>query len=206
MVVNLKFNEKGLIPCVVQDIETGEVLMVAYMNKESLKKTLATKKTWFYSRSRQKLWQKGETSGNVQIVQDLRYDCDEDTLLALVKQVGVACHTGERSCFFRSVTSSNKEYEKPWLSFLRTLEGIIKERKRSLPPKSYTASLLKGGVEKILEKVREETEELIKAAKEEGKRRTIEEASDLMYHLLVLLAYREVDLIEVEGELQRRHR
>jgi phosphoribosyl-ATP pyrophosphohydrolase/phosphoribosyl-AMP cyclohydrolase len=204
--VSLKFDEKGLIPCVVQDAETGEVLMVAYMNKESFEKTLETKKTWFFSRSRQKLWQKGETSGNVQIVEDLRYDCDEDTLLALVKQVGVACHTGERSCFFRSITSPDREYEKPWFSFLKVLEEIIKERKRNLPPNSYTASLLKEGLGKISQKIREEAEELIKAAQEEGRERTIEEASDLMYHLLVLLAYKDINLIDVEGELQKRHR
>jgi phosphoribosyl-ATP pyrophosphohydrolase/phosphoribosyl-AMP cyclohydrolase len=204
--VNLKFDEKGLIPCVVQDVETGEVLMVAYMNKESFEKTLETKRTWFFSRSRQKLWQKGETSGNVQIVEDLRYDCDEDTLLALVKQVGVACHTGEKSCFFRSITSPGREYKKPWLSFLKVLEEVIKERKKNLPPNSYTASLLKEGLGKISEKIREEAEELIKAAQEEGRERTIEEASDLMYHLLVLLAYKDINLVDVEGELQKRHR
>ncbi len=204
MEVKIKFDEKGLVPCVVQDVETGEVLMVAYMNEESLKKTIETRRTWFFSRSRQKLWQKGETSGNIQEVVDLRYDCDEDTLLALVKQKGVACHTGEKSCFFRSLISE-KPYEKPWLSFLKYLEEIVEKRKEALPSDSYTASLIKGGLEKVSGKVREESEELIQAAQREGKERTIEEAADLMYHLLVLFVYQGIKLSEVEEKLRERH-
>lgn len=200
-----------LIPTIVQDYKTGEVLMLAYMNPEALQKTLATGYTWFFSRSRQKLWQKGETSGNKQKVVALRYDCDEDTYLVLVKQSGSgACHTGNRSCFYRQLYPEKKEVANllPEFnnSFISKLEEIIKQRKLEKPPGSYTVSLFKGGKDKILAKVAEESGEVVKAAQVEGNQRVIEETADLIYHLLVLLANEGINLTDIEQELAKRHK
>ncbi len=200
----IKFDENGLVPAVVQDFKTGEVLMVAYMNEEALKRTLKTKRSWFWSRSRQEYWQKGATSGNVQLVQDVRYDCDTDTVLLLVKQVGVACHTGEKTCFFRSFLG--KDYEKSWLPFLYKLQEVVKKRQSELPEGSYTVSLLKEGWPKIEKKLKEELEEFIEASQNEPKERKIAEAADFCYHLIVALTYLGISLEEVERELSKRHR
>ncbi len=214
MISKLKFDEKGLIPAIIQDIKTGKVLMLAYMNGESLAKTMATGKTWFYSRSRQSLWQKGETSGNVQVVKEIRYDCDEDTLLILVEATGAACHTGHYSCFFRSLDGEiveEKEFDlettyqaKTGPSILLELSEVIKDRKAKMPEGSYTTYLFGKGLDKILKKVGEENAEVIIAAKNRSKEEITYEVSDLIYHLLVLLAEQEVELDDIFTELKAR--
>ncbi len=220
----LGFEEKKmeLIPAIVQDVHTKEVLMLAYMNEEALRRTMETKRSWFWSRSRQELWCKGETSGNKQFVKEIRYDCDEDAILLLVEQIGPACHTGNRSCFYRSllkddsISTGKKEkdiqvnralsLEPRANTFLNDLYKIILERKETMPEDSYTAKLLGEGTDRILKKIGEESAELILAAKEEDSRQVISETADLLYHLLVLLASKELSLSEVEEELERRRK
>jgi phosphoribosyl-AMP cyclohydrolase / phosphoribosyl-ATP pyrophosphohydrolase len=204
-------NDEQLIPAVVQDHLTGEVLMLAYMNREALEKTKATGYTWFWSRSRQKLWNKGETSGNRQAVKEIRYDCDEDTFLLLVEQIGdCACHTGARSCFYRRSwpAEANVADSPPKFSaaddILSELDELIRRRKIDLPDSSYTAQLFQEGLERICAKVAEESGEVIKAAREETDDRVAAEAADLVYHLLVLLAQRGLGLAEVKDELRAR--
>ena len=206
----LRFDEHGLIPAVIQDIRNGDVLMVAYMDVTALERTLSTGNTWFWSRSRQKYWRKGDTSGNIQVVKEVRYDCDEDCLLVLVEQQGVACHTGERSCFYRAFGKDEKVMPPV---FVRDGEGVlpglfrvIEERKRSLPEGSYTAKLLQGGLEAVTAKVEEESAETVEAAREGDRDHLIWEAGDLIYHLLVLLSQQSVTLEEVERELARRRK
>ncbi len=199
---DLTFDERGLIPAIVQDWLTGEVLMQAYMNKESLAKTIETGRTWFWSRSRQKLWNKGETSGHFQFVKSIRYDCDLDTLLILAEQRGFACHTGQHTCFHRSLDGSPLSpsvYET-----LTRLYSLIEERKRLMPPGSYTASLFEKGTVAILGKVGEEAAELIAAAKDGDRDEIIYEAADMFYHLGVLLADNDVALEDVLKELLQR--
>lgn len=212
----LKFDRDGLIPAIVQDFWSHQVLMLAYMSPESLQKTLETGKTWFYSRSREKLWMKGESSGNYQLVKDIRYDCDADCLLVMVEQVGVACHTGERSCFFSSLTgeavvkSSGVDSERGEAEdldhVLKELFGVIKSRKKSSPETSYTASLFKAGSSKILAKVTEESEEAVEAAREGSREDLIYEIADVIYHLLVLMAFKDIELEDIARELIRRRR
>lgn len=203
----LKFDEKGLIPAVVQDAETGQVLMLAYMNRESVQKTLDTGMTWFFSRSRQALWNKGETSGNVQKVRELRVDCDADTLLVLVEQTGVACHTGAKSCFFRSVEDSALT-DSPLTScgagILDELYGVVRDRMENPKEGSYTNYLLDCGIDKILKKVGEECSETIIAAKNEDPAEIAPEASDLLYHLIVMIAERGMTMDDIYRELQHR--
>jgi len=220
-----KFDEKGLIPAIVQDYRTSEVLMLAYMNKESIEKTLETGRTWFWSRSRQQYWCKGETSGNVQYVKEIKYDCDADTLLVLVEQVGVACHTGARSCFYRTLEGlkSAEEVKKlpttacPPLAGLPTilqeLYEVIAQRKKdtclpsgTVPEGSYTAKLFKEGQDKILAKIEEESAEVIDAAKNKDNSEVVWETADLLYHLLVLLVDKNISLEEVAGELEKRRK
>lgn len=196
----LSFDQRGLIPAIVQDAVSGEVLMLAYMNKEAVKKTLETGKTWFWSRSRNKLWQKGETSGNEQLVEGMFYDCDADSLLVTVNQIGVACHTGERSCFFRALKEGRRK------DIFRELYEVILERKKEMPKGSYTAELFKEGVGKILAKVKEESDEVIDATENKETPDLIHETADLLYHLLVLLAYKDVSLEDVIEELKRRRK
>jgi len=189
MFEQVKFDENGLVPCVAQDFASGEVLTLAYMNEESLQLTAETGEVHFYSRSRERIWRKGEESGNVLKVQQLRYDCDGDALLALVDPAGPACHTGERSCFYRELG----EGERAPLAHeaLPTLERTLRSRAAERPEGSYTTQLL--GDPKLLgEKVEEEAEEVVRAAREESDERVAEEAADLLYHLSVLLASREV--------------
>ena len=195
---NLQWNEKGLIPAIVQEYKTKTVLMMAYMNKEALLKTIATKETWFWSRSREELWHKGATSGNYQRVKEIKTDCDKDTLLVLVEQVGVACHTGSYSCFSEEQPNS-EDY-----SILDRLAATIKQRDLKRPEGSYTSYLLTKGLDKVLKKVGEETAEVIIAAKNPAKEELIYEASDLLYHLLVLFHVKEVSLTEVLNELEKR--
>lgn len=199
----LKYNENGLIPAIVQDVLTGKVLMLAYMNEESLKRTMETGETWFYSRSRRQLWHKGETSGHIQKVRRIDYDCDGDALLVAVEQNGAACHTGAASCFFRSLPGAEGEVGK---NFLVELEEIISARKVMKPEGSYVAGLFDRGLDRILKKVGEEAGEVIIAAKNEDRYELIYETGDLLFHVLVLLVQKEVALSEVLAELSRRHR
>lgn len=200
----IKFDEKGLVPAIIQDAETMEVLTLAYMNKESLEKTLETGETWFYSRSRQGLWHKGETSGNTQAVVDIKYDCDKDALLVLVKPKGPACHTGAVSCFSQGVTERNLslgDYQ-----ILQTLEKVIMEREKERPEGAYTTYLFEKGVDKILKKVGEEAAEVIIAAKNRSHEELKWEAADLLYHLQVLLVEQGLPFTEVLKTLEQRHK
>jgi phosphoribosyl-AMP cyclohydrolase / phosphoribosyl-ATP pyrophosphohydrolase len=193
------FGENGLLPCVVQDWRTGEVLTVAYMNEEALARTRETRETWFWSRSRQELWHKGETSGNVQRVRELRWDCDADTLLALVEPAGPACHTGERTCFFQ-----NRDHAAPHEA-LPALERVIAERRVEPRAGSWTAKLL-AEPPLIGAKVQEEADEVARAAREESDERVAEEAADVLYHLAVLLASRDLSLADAYEVLNARRR
>ncbi|TXL65826.1 bifunctional phosphoribosyl-AMP cyclohydrolase/phosphoribosyl-ATP diphosphatase HisIE [Cerasibacillus terrae] len=198
---NIQFGENGLIPAIIQDAQTQEVLMLAYMNKESLRKTMKTKETWFYSRSRQELWNKGATSGNKQIVEQLFYDCDGDTLLIQVKPLGPACHTGSTSCFFN--TSMEQRVQPTEL--LNKLVSTIQERRKQIDSDSYTAYLFREGLDKILKKIGEEASEVIIGAKNRDKQEVIWEISDLTYHTLVLMELLEVDVYDITEELMKRH-
>lgn len=205
--VKLKYNKQGLIPAVVQDIETKDVLMVAYMNEESLKKTIESGETVFYSRSRQKLWHKGETSGNTQKIEEIYYDCDKDTLLVLVQPAGPACHTGNTSCFYRKLAESKdkkEKYDKD--EIINMLYNLIKSRKNELPEDSYTTYLFEEGIDKILKKIGEEASEVIIAAKNEPQKQLVNETSDLIYHLMVLLVEKEINLKQIADELNNRYK
>jgi len=208
-VAELKFDENGLITAVVQDALTREVLTVAYMNKESLGKSLETRETWFYSRSRQELWHKGETSGNTQRIVDMKYDCDGDALVVLVEPAGPACHTGSVSCFNESLLQEERPAtEANTLSdyrILQALEQVIADRERERPEGAYTTYLFEKGVDKILKKVGEEASEVIIAAKNRDKEELKWESADLLYHLLVLLREQELPFKEVLAVLDKRH-
>lgn len=199
----IAFDTHGLVPCVVQEWSTGEVLMLAYMNKEALDKTLETGFTWFWSRSRAGLWNKGETSGHVQRVRELRYDCDADSLLALVEQTGAACHTGDHTCFDGRLLSEPAS-SGPLFQTLADLYRTISGRKAAPPASSYTARLFEGGVPAIGAKVEEEAAEVVEAAAEGDIPHTVYEAGDVLYHLLVLLAQLDIPLSDVWAELERR--
>jgi phosphoribosyl-ATP pyrophosphohydrolase/phosphoribosyl-AMP cyclohydrolase len=213
MVENVKFNQHGLIPAVIQDGATGTVLMLAYMNKEALEKTIATGVTWFYSRSRNCLWQKGETSGHIQKVQEMYYDCDGDTLLVKVEQIGAACHEGTFSCFSRrlepghqEIGGNNKIYERPAPHILYELYHVINGRKTSPKEGSYTNYLFEKGQDKILKKVGEEAAETIIASKNNSKEEILYEMADLWYHCLVLLAFHDITPTELMDELTSRRK
>lgn len=247
---SLKYDQAGLIPAIVQDHATGEVLMVAYMNAEAVRRTLDTRETWFWSRSRQKFWHKGETSGNVQRVFEIYYDCDRDTLLLKVEQKGAACHEGYYSCFHNLIRADGeiqvigekyfdpeKVYgnagggnagvspagekadgrrnnraktpsgeTKSGSAILDELFDVIIKRKDYSPGDSYTAELFSRGTDKILEKIGEEASEVIIAAKNNDREELVEESADLLYHLMVLLADRGVDMGRVYAELERRRK
>jgi len=188
-----------LRPCIVQDARTGEVLTLAYMDEEAERRTRETGEVWFWSRSRQELWHKGETSGNVMRLQALRYDCDEDTLLALVEPAGPACHTGERTCFYRG------DMDPEPAEALATLERTVAERRVASPEDSYTARLLAEPAT-IGAKVEEEAEEVARAAAGESDERVAEEAADVLYHLTVLLAARGLSLADALEVLNERRR
>jgi phosphoribosyl-ATP pyrophosphohydrolase/phosphoribosyl-AMP cyclohydrolase len=195
---DLQFGERGLIPCIVQDWRTGEVLTLAYMNSEALELTLGTGQMHFFSRSRQELWHKGATSGNAQALRALRYDCDGDALLALVEPAGPACHTGERTCFHRGQLTPSAPHET-----LPALERTIADRDAARPAGSYTVKLLEDR-ELTGSKVQEEAEEVARAAREESDDRVAEEAADLIYHLTVLLRGRGLTLADAEQVLDGR--
>jgi len=194
----IRYDERGLVPCVVQDWRTGEVLTLAYMNDEALRRTRETGQMHFFSRSRQELWHKGATSGNTQALKALRYDCDADAVLALVDAAGPACHTGERTCFHQGETGSAAPFEA-----LPTLQRTLAERAASRPAGSYTASLL-GDPSLAQAKISEEAEEVTRAAREESDERVAEEAADLIYHLAVLLQGRGLTLADAERVLDGR--
>jgi phosphoribosyl-AMP cyclohydrolase / phosphoribosyl-ATP pyrophosphohydrolase len=196
----IAFDERGLVPCIVQDWRTGEVLTLAYMNAESLRLTRETGETHFFSRSRQELWHKGATSGNTQSVKSIRYDCDGDALLALVEPAGPACHTGKRTCFHRGELAPAAPHES-----LPTLERTIADRASVRPDGSYTAKLL-ADPELNGAKVQEEAEEVVRAAREESDERVSEEAADVIYHLAVLLRGRGLSLADAERVLDGRRK
>jgi len=204
----IRFDEHGLVAAVVQDVQTHDVLTVAYMNEESLRRTIETGETWFWSRSRAQLWHKGETSGNTQRVVSVTVDCDGDALRILVLPNGPACHKGEQSCFHDVIHENPTAIEQrrggSIGDVLDELYSVIESRKRELPESSYTAYLFEQGLDKILKKLGEESSETIIAAKNEDRDALIREVSDLLYHLIVLLVERGVTLSEVRDELARR--
>ncbi|HPU94741.1 MAG TPA: bifunctional phosphoribosyl-AMP cyclohydrolase/phosphoribosyl-ATP diphosphatase HisIE [Candidatus Gracilibacteria bacterium] len=210
---------RGLVPAVIQSYKNGEVLMLAYMNKESIKKTRETGNVWFFSRSKNRLWMKGETSGNVLKFLDMKIDCDGDALLVLVDQVGKTCHTGSSSCFGEIKNSRYSVPESITVSVpdpmtvsipdpisdpIMTLFGLINDRKLKMPRGSYTVQLLKKGNDKICAKIGEESGEVIKACQKETKQRLIEESVDLLYHMLVLLVSKNVKISQFFSEIVRR--
>ena len=194
---DVKFDEAGLIPAIVQDARTREVLTLAYMNRESLARTLETQQTWFWSRSRNELWHKGETSGNTQRVVNLVADCNSDAIVVLVEPAGPACHTGARSCF---------ELDESLGGLLTRLYELIETRERDRPDGSDTTDLFEQGMDKSLTKLGEESAETIIAAKNEDAAPLVAEVSDLIYHLLVLLVARGVSLEQIRTELALRRK
>ncbi|MFC8685180.1 bifunctional phosphoribosyl-AMP cyclohydrolase/phosphoribosyl-ATP diphosphatase HisIE [Brevibacillus porteri] len=205
-VEKLRFDEKGLLPVIVQDAGSKTVLTLAYMNEESLHKSLETKETWFWSRSRQQLWHKGETSGHTQRIVSMRYDCDGDALVVMVEPKGPACHTGAYSCFSQEVLTDTDDepVQGDRFAILSELEKLIATREAERPEGSYTTYLFEKGVDKILKKVGEEAAEVIIAAKNRSREELRYEASDLIFHLMVLLREQKLPLDEVMTELQRR--
>ncbi|MBD0261401.1 MAG: bifunctional phosphoribosyl-AMP cyclohydrolase/phosphoribosyl-ATP diphosphatase HisIE [Tolypothrix sp. Co-bin9] len=199
----IRYDDKGLVPAIVQDYLDGTVLMMAWMNRESLQKTLETGETWFWSRSRENLWHKGETSGHLQKVRSIRYDCDSDALLIGVEQLGdIACHTGERSCFHQvdgTITA-------PPADTLSQLFQVICDRRDNPTESSYTSKLFAGGDNKILKKIGEESAEVVMACKDDEPDAIAGEVADLLYHTLVALAHHDVDLKAVYRKLQERRK
>jgi len=210
--------ENGLIPAIVQDDNSGIVLMLAYMNEDALRKTVQTGTTWFYSRKRRCLWQKGETSGNIQKVKEILYDCDADALLIKVDQTGAACHEGTFSCFSRRYGQSEtgteseklfdpeKVYASAAVNVLHELYHVIMDRKANPKEGSYTSYLFEKGQDKILKKVGEEAAETLIASKNNSKEEILYEMADLWYHNLVLLAYHNISPSELLAELQKRRK
>ena len=212
---NLRYDEKGLIPAIIQDGATGQVLMLAYMNQEALQKTVETGVTWFYSRSRRCLWQKGETSGHLQQLKDIAYDCDADTLLITVEQTGAACHEGTFSCFSRTLGSDERKSTMMAdpaqvygnvATVIHDLYHVIMDRKTNPKEGSYTNYLFEKGQDKILKKVGEECAETIIGSKNNDKAEILYEMADLWYHNLVLLAYHDISPSELLEELQKRRK
>jgi len=209
----LNFDEKGLIPTIMQDANTGEVLTLAYMNEESLRRTLASGQAWFYSRSRQELWHKGETSGNFLNVRSIFVDCEANALLLKVEPTGPACHTGNRTCFFQQLSDaevregeSSPQQASAGPEILSELFEVIQERQRTKPEGSYVSSLLEEGLDRIAKKVVEEAGETVIAAKNQEPQQTVGEVADLWFHTLVLLAACGLPPQAVWEELRRRRR
>jgi phosphoribosyl-ATP pyrophosphohydrolase/phosphoribosyl-AMP cyclohydrolase len=201
----LQFNEQGLIPAIVQETATGQVLMLAYMNRAALEQTLATGLAHYWSRSRAKLWQKGETSGHIQHVRDIRYDCDADTLLVSVDQEGVACHTGEYSCFFRPLSESPQRTQLPVSErLLHQIYEVVQERKQRTTQESYVASLMARGQDYVLKKVIEEAAEVLMASKDGRPEAIVYEMADLWFHAIVALGWHNIPPQQVLQELQHR--
>lgn len=209
----IRWNNDGLVPAIVQDIDSGEVLMLAYMNKDALLYTIEHKRACYYSRSRQELWIKGETSGNYQEVIDIRFDCDKDTILLKIKQTGMACHEDFYSCFHYKLDNNwqqvGKPNTKPELALGRTIElltEVITKRNKERPEGAYTTYLFEKGIDKILKKVGEECAEVIIAAKNNSAEEIRYESADLIYHLLVLLEDRGVSIQDIAQELNGRRK
>ena len=200
----IKLDDKGLVPAIVQDAGTGQVLTLAYMNEESLERTRTSGQVWFYSRSRQELWHKGETSGNYLNVRGISVDCDGDALLIKAEPTGPACHTGETSCFFSELPEEEPEFEKASGDVLAELFKVIEQRKRDMPKGSYVKKLLKKGPGKISKKVVEEAGEVAIAALSEGRERTVSEVADLWFHSMILLASVDATPEDVFDELRAR--
>lgn len=199
----IRYDERGLVPAIVQDYLDGMVLMMAWMNQESLSKTLDTGETWFWSRSRSQLWHKGETSGHLQKVRSLRYDCDSDALLISVEQIGdIACHTGERSCFHQI----NGGKEAPPADTLSQVFEVIRDRRDNPTEGSYTCRLFAEGDNKILKKIGEEAVEVVMACKDDDPEAIASEVADLLYHTFVALAHHGVELKDVYRQLQQRRK
>jgi phosphoribosyl-ATP pyrophosphohydrolase/phosphoribosyl-AMP cyclohydrolase len=199
----IQYDDRGLVPAIVQDYLDGTVLMMAWMNQESLQKTIESGETWFWSRSRQELWHKGATSGHLQLVKSLRYDCDSDCLLITVQQLGdIACHTGERSCFHRV----NRHIEPPPADTLSQVYAVVCDRRDHPNDTSYTCKLFQGGDNNILKKIGEESAEVVMAFKDNDPDAIAGEVADLLYHTLVALAHHKVDLKAVYQKLQARRR
>jgi phosphoribosyl-ATP pyrophosphatase (EC 3.6.1.31)/phosphoribosyl-AMP cyclohydrolase (EC 3.5.4.19) len=202
---NIAFDEKGLIPVIAQDAFSGEIRMLAYANKEAIKKTIETGYAHYFSRSRNSIWKKGETSGELQEVLEIRIDCDNDTLIYMIKQQkDIACHTGNRNCFFRAF-----DKEKPSLmpfEILPFLERLIKDRISNPVENSYTSKLIKEGLDRIVQKVGEEAIESVIAFKNQDKKEIVYELSDLIYHMLVAIEYLGISFEDLEKELIRRHK
>ena len=200
----IRFDQRGLVPAVVQEAASGKLLMVAYMNEESLRRTVESGETWFYSRSRQCLWHKGETSGHVQRVRAIAVDCDEDTLLIQVDQIGAACHTGHKSCFFRGLDGVDDQSYTGSLAMLADLKEEIADKRLHPTEKSYTSYLLATGIDKICKKIGEEATELVMAAKDGRPDRIVAETADLWFHCLVALTHFNLRPDDVLAELARR--
>lgn len=199
----IKFDEKGLIPAIVQDYRNKNVLMLGYMNRESLEQTLVTGETWFWSRSRKELWHKGETSGNTQRVIDISLDCDNDTLLIRVNQKGAACHTGSKTCFFRQLLQK-QDQPRTDISIIYELLDIIDSRFEERPEDSYVSRLFTGGEDRILKKVVEEAGEVAIAGKNGKKAEIIYETADLLFHIMIMMRNYEIDFEEIFYELKSR--
>lgn len=202
MIEGLKFNEQGLITAVVQDARSKEVLTVAYMNEESLQKTIETNETWFFSRSRNELWHKGATSGNTQQVVSIKADCDKDALVVEVVPAGPACHNGTTSCFTETVVQHEQVGS---VGILSQLKDVIAQREIDMPEGAYTTYLFDKGIDKICKKVGEEATEVVIGAKNRDAEEVKWESADLLYHLLVLLQEQKVDVYDVLGVLEARH-
>ena len=205
----IKFDEKGLVPAIAQDYLAGEVLMMAYMSRDALEKTIVSGKAHYFSRSRGKLWLKGETSGHFQHIKGIYYDCDIDTLLLMVEQIGSACHTGERSCFYREIETSFESVEMPrrdvsTAPILDSIYKVILERKKNPGERSYVSSLFAKGTDAVLKKVGEEASELLISGKGGKREEVVYETADLWFHSLVLLGHLGIKPEEVYGELKRR--
>jgi len=202
---NLKFNQDGLIPVITQNYYTGKILMQAYANKEAIEETLKSGYATYFSRSRNALWKKGETSGNYQKIMDIKVDCDEDSIIYLVVEEGPACHTGEESCFYRNLNLEKDSKPVPF-EILHKLYEKIQERKETMPEGSYVASLFKKGSDKIIQKVGEEAVETVIALKNKNKDEIVYETSDLLFHLLIALVDAGVKLSDIEEELLKRYK
>ena len=208
-----KNNKIGLVPAIIQDYKTGEILMLAYMSKQSLKKSLDTGNTWFWSRTRKSLWKKGESSGNIQKIKSIKYDCYGNSLLINVEQVGNACHTGNKSCFYRKLKDTDKDLdfgkyfkESSKENILVELYNVIEGRIKNKISDSYTYSLHKKGLDEIIKKFGEESMEVVLSSKHQGKKDMINEISDMIYHLLVLMVEKKITLEEVFNELKSRRK
>ena len=220
--IDFKYNSQELMPAVVQDYQTKEVLMVAYVNEQSLNLSLKKGETVFYSRSRQELWHKGESSGNTQEIKEIYYDCDQDTILFMVDPAGPACHTGKNSCFYRKIAEETEAKAEKMMEMQQQAQSIetdfkidqvvdflydlILQRKEERPEESYTTYLFEEGIDKILKKVGEESAEVIIASKNDPDEELVYEAADLVYHMLVLLAEKGITPDQIREELKKRHK